>query len=56
MLLEVYKCVQLNRWFVVCGCVLQRGSGFRRVSPGERELRRGDLRGELLYEFVMVVL
>ena len=25
MLLEVYKCVQLNRWFVVCGCVLQRG-------------------------------
>ena len=31
MLLEVYKCVQLNRWFVVFGCVLkrgQRGSGF----------------------------
>ena len=27
MLLEVYKCVQLNRWFVVCGCVLQRGEG-----------------------------
>ena len=25
MLLEVYKCVQLNRWSVVCGCVLQRG-------------------------------
>ena len=32
MLLEVYKCVQLNRCSVVCGCVLQRekGSGFRR--------------------------
>ena len=27
MLLEVYKCVQLNRCSVVCGCVLQRGSG-----------------------------
>ena len=25
MLLEVYKCVQLNRWFVVCGRVLQKG-------------------------------
>ena len=25
MLLEVYKCVQLNRCSVVCGCVLQRG-------------------------------
>ena len=24
MLLEVYKCVQLNRCAVVCGCVLQR--------------------------------
>ena len=33
MLLEVYKCVQLNRCSVVCGCVLQRGegSGFRRL-------------------------
>ena len=37
MLLEVYKCVQLNKWFVVCGCVLQRGdrgSGFRRLCVG----------------------
>ena len=25
ILLEVYRCVQLNRWSVVCGCVLQRG-------------------------------
>ena len=25
MLFEVYKCVQLNRCYVVCGCVLQRG-------------------------------
>ena len=25
MLFEVYKCVQLNRCFVVCECVLQRG-------------------------------
>ena len=25
MLLEVYKCVQLNRCSVVCGCVFQRG-------------------------------
>ena len=24
MLLEVYRCVQLKRWYVVCGCVLQR--------------------------------
>ena len=34
MLLEVYKCVQLNNWFVICGCVLQRregDSGFRRL-------------------------
>ena len=34
MLLEVYKCVQLNRCSVVCGCFLQRGhrgSGFRRL-------------------------
>ena len=31
MLLEVYRCVQLNRWFVVCGCGLQkvqRGEGY----------------------------
>ena len=27
MLLEVYKCVQLNICSVVCGCVLQRGEG-----------------------------
>ena len=25
MLFEVYKCVQLNRWLVVCGCVLHMG-------------------------------
>ena len=25
MLFEVYRCVQLKRWSVVCGCVLQRG-------------------------------
>ena len=25
MLFEVYGCVQLNRWSVVCGCVLHRG-------------------------------
>ena len=25
MLFEVYRCVQLNRWSVVCGCVLQMG-------------------------------
>ena len=25
MLLEVYRCVQLKRWSVVCGCVLHRG-------------------------------
>ena len=25
MLLEVYGCVQLKRWSVVCGCVLHRG-------------------------------
>ena len=25
VLFDVYKCVQLNRWSVVCGCVLHRG-------------------------------
>ena len=25
MLFEVYRCVQLNRWSVICGCVLHRG-------------------------------
>ena len=25
MLFDVCRCVQLNRWFVVCGCVLHRG-------------------------------
>ena len=25
MLFEVYRCVQLNRWSVVCGFVLHRG-------------------------------
>ena len=28
MLLEVYKCVQLNIWFVVCGCVAEGVVGF----------------------------
>ena len=26
MLFDVYSCVQVNRWSVVCGCVLHRGS------------------------------
>ena len=48
MLFEVYKCVQLNRCSVVCGCVLQRGaeeigqmwvSGLRRVRVGRIESR-----------------
>ena len=26
MLLEVYRCVQLKRWSVVCGCVLHSGT------------------------------
>ena len=39
MLLEVYRCVQLKRGSVVCGCVLhrgQRGGGgvFRRLCVG----------------------
>ena len=39
MLFEVYRCVQLKRWSVVCGCVLyrgQRGEGgvFRRLCVG----------------------
>ena len=25
MLFDVYRCVQLNRWSVVCGCVLHMG-------------------------------
>ena len=25
MLFEVYRCVQLNRWSVACGCVSHRG-------------------------------
>ena len=25
MLFEVYRCLHLNRWSVVCGCVLHRG-------------------------------
>ena len=32
MLPEVYRCVQLKRWSVACGCVLhrgQRGDGWR---------------------------
>ena len=38
MLFEVYRCVQLNRWSVVCGCLhrWQRGEGwwFRRLCVG----------------------
>ena len=39
MLFEVYRCVYLNRWSVICGCVLhrgQRGEGgvFRRLCVG----------------------
>ena len=29
MSFEVYRCVQLNIWSVVCGCVLHRGRGVR---------------------------
>ena len=25
MLFEVYRCVQLNMWSVVCGCILHKG-------------------------------
>ena len=83
MLFEVYRCVQLNRWSVVCWCVLHRGkrgeglgdsstlcryeirmglllvlswARVRRVSLGRVSFARGDLRGMLMYEFVMVVL
>ena len=39
MLFEVYRCVQLNRWSVVCVCVLHkgregRGGVFRRLCVG----------------------
>ena len=44
MLLELYKCVQLNRCSVVCGCVLQRGERVRRVSLG-RESSHGEISG-----------
>ena len=56
MLLEVYRCVQLKRWSVVCGCVLQRGqrgeglllvlswARVRRVSLG-RESSEGEILG-----------
>ena len=60
MLFEVYRCVQLNRWSVVCGCVLhrgQRGEGWCVSSTLCRyEIRMGDLGGVLMYEFVMVAL
>ena len=47
MLFEVYRCVQLNSWSVVCGCVLhrgQRGEGWRVSST----LCRYDIRMGLL--------
>ena len=64
MLIDVYKCVQLNRCSVVCGCVLQsgeRGSGFRQLCVCMKlgwdfEFRLINLRGKLLYEFIMVAL
>ena len=72
MLFEVYRCVQLNRWYLVCGCVLQRGEGWcvgmdgtfngSKLGEGatcfsrEGQFGRGDLRGVLMYEFVMVAL
>ena len=83
MLFEVYRCVQLNRWSVVCGCVLHRGqrgevwcvsstlcrydirmglllvrswARVRRVFYREGEFGRGDLRGVLMYDCVMVAL
>ena len=49
MLFEVYKCVQLNRCSVVCGCVLQRGQMGTDVGElaGEwdGEIEGGGLRG-----------
>ena len=42
MLLEVYKCAQFNRCYVVCGYVLQRverGSGFRRLCRYDIKMR-----------------
>ena len=39
MLLEVYRCVQLKRCSVVCGCVLhrgQRGEGWCVLHRGQR--------------------
>ena len=47
IILEVYRCVQLKRWSVVCGCVLhreQRGEGWYVSST----LCRYDIRMELL--------
>ena len=29
MSFDVYRCVQLNRWSVVCGCVIHGGRGGR---------------------------
>ena len=39
VLFEVHRCMQLNRWSVVCGCVLhrgERGGVFRRLCVGMR--------------------
>ena len=51
MLFEVYKCVQLNRCSVVCGCVLQRGQrGLDKVGEWAGEGEGGeDWIGELVY-------
>ena len=45
-LFEVCRCVQLNRWSVVCGCVLHRGSEGR--CGVFRRLCRYDIRMGLL--------
>ena len=47
MLFEVYRCVQLNRWSVVCGCVLHRGQRGE-VWCVSSTLRRYDIRMGLL--------
>ena len=55
MLFEVYRCVQLDRWSVVCGCVLHRGAERGGVVCFV-DFGRGDLGDVLIYEFVMVAL
>ena len=50
MLLEVYKCVQLNRCSVVCGCVFQRGQMGEGVFCRGDWTDVGDLDGEWAWE------